>query len=131
MQGNRSSDTGPEVALRSALHARGLRFRKHHRPVAGLRCRADIVFPSERVAVFVQGCFWHGCEAHGVSPQTNAAYWNAKIARNRERDAQNSAALTAAGWRVLQIWEHESVDEAAAQVVGAIEEARSLKRRPR
>jgi DNA mismatch endonuclease (patch repair protein) len=128
MQANRSSDTGPEVALRSALHARGLRFRKHHRPVAGLRCRADIVFPSERVAVFVQGCFWHGCQAHGVSPRTNAAYWNAKIARNRERDDQNSAALAAAGWRVLQIWEHEPLDDAAAQVVHAVEEARSLKR---
>ena len=107
MQGNRKRDTRPELALRSELHRRGLRYRVDTRPLKSLRCRADIVFPRQKVAVFVDGCFWHGCPEHGTSPKTNAAYWSAKIARNVERDRLNEAELSAAGWVVVRVWEHE------------------------
>jgi len=124
MQGNRGRDTKPEVALRSALHRRGLRFRKHAAPLRGLRCRADVVFPRERVAVFVDGCFWHRCPEHGLRPRTNQAYWDAKIARNVERDARNNAALAAAGWTVVRVWEHEPLEVAAERVEAAVLAAR-------
>src|SRR4051795_8217579 len=87
MQANRSRDTGPEVILRSRLHSLGLRFRKHRAIVAGeLRVRPDIVFVSARVAVFVDGCFWHGCPEHGTSPRRNSDYWGPKLQRNARRD---------------------------------------------
>lgn len=116
MQGNRSTDTRPEVRLRSALHQRGLRFRKHAAPEAGLHCRADVVFRREKVAVFLDGCFWHGCPDHGTRPATNRSYWDAKLDRNVERDRRNRAALTAAGWLVVEAWEHEPVDDVAERV---------------
>ena len=84
MQGNRSLKTRPEMAIRSAVHRLGLRFRKHHRPVESVPCRADLVFTRDRVAVFVDGCFWHRCPDHGVRPTTNRPYWDAKFARNLE-----------------------------------------------
>ena len=123
MQGNRGSGTRPEQLLRSVLLRRGLRFRKHCAPVAGLRCRADIVFPSARLAVFVDGCFWHGCPDHGVSPRTNAAYLSAKIARNIERDREQEEALAAAGWSVLRLWEHVPPEDAADRVLAALSSA--------
>jgi DNA mismatch endonuclease (patch repair protein) len=107
MQGNRGRDTRPEVEVRRELHRRGLRFRKHARPLPDLRCHVDILFPKQRIAVFVDGCFWHGCPAHGRLPQTNAGFWSAKVGRNRTRDARNDAALFAAGWDVVRVWEHE------------------------
>jgi DNA mismatch endonuclease (patch repair protein) len=120
MQGNRSRDTRPEVLLRSALHRRGLRFLKNRRPVPSLRCRADVVFPAARVAVFCDGCFWHRCPQHGVQPRANEPYWRAKLDRNVERDRQNDAELRATGWRVIRVWEHEDPDEAARRVDRAI-----------
>jgi DNA mismatch endonuclease (patch repair protein) len=122
MQGNRSTDTLPEVRLRSALHRSGLRFFKHQRPQPALSCRADIVFPRRRLAVFVDGCFWHGCPEHGTRPRTNADWWEAKLTRNRLRDDRNGAELALAGWRVLRIWEHEEVDDAVARVREALAE---------
>jgi DNA mismatch endonuclease (patch repair protein) len=116
MQANRSRDTKPEQALRSALHRRGLRFRKHVRPLSGLRCTADIVFPSEKVAVFVDGCFWHRCPVHSARPQTNESYWSAKIDRNAQRDRRNSRLLREAGWEVIRVWEHESPQVAAGKI---------------
>jgi DNA mismatch endonuclease (patch repair protein) len=116
MQGNRAEDTRPEVALRSAVHALGLRFRKHVAPVRGLRCRADLVFARQRVAVFVDGCFWHGCPEHGVSPRTNSSYWQAKLGGNVERDRRNDAALAEAGWTVVRVWEHEEPQAAALRI---------------
>ena len=116
MRGNRGADTRPEVRLRSALHRRGLRFRKHLAPVRGLRCRPDVVFPGERVVVFLHGCFWHSCPVHGTMPTSNRAYWEAKLRRNVERDAHNAATLAAHGWLVVEAWEHEAVDEVAARV---------------
>jgi DNA mismatch endonuclease, patch repair protein len=117
MQGNRKRDTRPELALRSELHQRGLRYRVDRKPLEGLRCKADIVFRRQKVAVFVDGCFWHGCPEHGTSPKTNAAYWSAKIGRNMERDRLNDAELTSAGWAVVRVWEHEPPADAASRIV--------------
>jgi DNA mismatch endonuclease (patch repair protein) len=125
MQGNRASETRPELALRSELHQRGLRFRKHHAPLKGLRCRADVVFPRERVAVFVDGCFWHRCPEHGTAPRTNSDYWSQKLDRNVARDRNNNDALTKAGWKVIRIWEHESTATAANTVEVAVRAARA------
>lgn len=125
MQGNRASDTRPEVALRSELHRRGLRFRKHHSPVAGLRCRGDVVFPRERVVVFCDGCFWHRCPEHGNDPRINSPYWLAKLARNVARDRRNDAELAAAGWAVVRVWEHEDPSVAAETVAELVSARRS------
>ena len=116
MQGNRGTGTRPEIALRSALHRRGLRFRVGIRPVTAIPVRADVVFTKQRVAVFVDGCFWHACPTHFNPPRTNPQYWSAKIARNLERDRAVDAALTAAGWRVVHVWEHEPAAEAAQRL---------------
>lgn len=123
MRGNRGTDTKPEVRLRSALHRRGLRFRKGVRPVAKVRCRADIVFSAARIAVFVDGCFWHRCPLHGTSPRANSRYWNAKLDGNVARDRKNDYALRAAGWTVIRVWEHESVTAAADQIERAVRAA--------
>lgn len=120
MRGNRSVETKPERALRSALHRRGLRFRKNARPDRSLACRADIVFHGARIAVFVDGCFWHRCPIHGIRPVTNRSYWDAKIDRNVNRDRRNDATLTSAGWVVIRIWEHEPVEAAASRVELAV-----------
>jgi DNA mismatch endonuclease (patch repair protein) len=117
MKGNRRVDTRPELALRSALHRRGLRFRKDValRPAQRLR-RVDIVFPSVRLAVFVDGCFWHGCREHGNQPAVNTGYWSAKLMRNADRDAIVNAELEEAGWVVVRVWEHEDAGEAARRI---------------
>jgi DNA mismatch endonuclease (patch repair protein) len=117
MKGNRKRDTRPELAIRSELHRRGFRYRVDARPVPTLRCKADIVFRPKKVAVFVDGCFWHGCPDHGTKPKTNADYWHAKIGRNVERDRLNGLRLRDAGWTVIRVWEHDSPTEAAAAIV--------------
>lgn len=120
MKGNQSRDTRPEVAVRSALHRRGLRFRKDYLlRVDGRRYRPDIVFTRQRVAVFLDGCFWHGCPKHGRTPRANNTYWSAKLARNVARDRQNDEALKDADWQVVRLWEHESV-EAAVTTIEAV-----------
>jgi DNA mismatch endonuclease (patch repair protein) len=116
MKGNRSRDTQPEVAVRSAAHRLGLRFRKHERPVPDLRCTADLVFRSARLAVFVDGCFWHSCPDHGRPPRTNESYWAAKLRRNIERDRRNDEDLRARGWNVLRIWEHDDPHHSAERI---------------
>ena len=123
MQGNRSVDTRPELALRSELHRRGYRYRKGVAPVKGLRCRADVVFARARVAVFVDGCFWHRCPQHGTRPRTHSDYWQAKLDRNVARDRRNDDALTDAGWAVVRIWEHEDADAAADRVQTIVDRA--------
>jgi DNA mismatch endonuclease (patch repair protein) len=132
MQGNRAKDTRPEVALRSALHRLGLRFRKHAPPVVGVTCRADVVFRRARVAVFVDGCFWHRCPLHGRSPRSNRTYWRAKLDRNVARDRRNDAFLGSAGWTVVRVWEHEEPLAAArrVQAIVARREAQSGSRSP-
>jgi DNA mismatch endonuclease (patch repair protein) len=116
----RRRDTAPEVRLRSLLHRLGLRFRVDH-PISGVaRRRVDIVFAGARVAVFVDGCFWHGCPEHYVQPKANAAWWREKIAANRRRDAETNAALERLGWKVIRVWEHEPPAAAAARIHAAV-----------
>jgi DNA mismatch endonuclease, patch repair protein len=118
MKGNRRADTKPEVALRAALHARGLRFRKDFTVLSrdGTKAKVDIVFTRARVAVFVDGCFWHGCPEHGRVPSTNSHYWPAKLARNRARDQRVTAALKVDGWTVVRVWEHVPLAKAVELV---------------
>jgi DNA mismatch endonuclease, patch repair protein len=122
MLANKRSDTKPELALRSELHRRGLRFRKDYRLVLGaVKPRPDIVFTRAKVAVFVDGCFWHSCPEHrGKTPKTNAEYWAPKLAANVERDRRYDDALRESGWSVVRVWEHEDIEEAAAIVERAV-----------
>jgi DNA mismatch endonuclease (patch repair protein) len=125
MRAIRRTGTKPEAALRSALHGAGLRFRKDLRldlPVR--RVRPDVVFTRWRVAVFVDGCFWHSCPEHGRPPTKNTGYWGPKLARNGERDRLADAALEAAGWTVIRVWEHEDTASALARVLHALEASR-------
>jgi DNA mismatch endonuclease (patch repair protein) len=127
MRGNRRRDTGPEVRLRSALHARGLRFRKDYRiEVTGLAVRADIAFPRQRLAVFVDGCFWHACPDHGTQPRSNDHYWTPKLRRNQERDVRVNDGLVGAGWTVVRAWEHQPIDEVAAEIESVLSAARPI-----
>lgn len=113
-------DTAPEMALRRALHAAGARYRVHRRPLAEMRVTADIVFTKAKVAVFVDGCFWHCCPIHGTRPKTNAGWWAAKLDRNVERDREADRRLASNGWTVIRVWEHEIADEAAERVLKAV-----------
>jgi len=120
MQANRRRDTAPEMAVRRLLHSRGRRYRVDAEPVPGLRRRADIVFTRQRIAVFIDGCFWHGCPEHGRRTfQHNVEYWPGKIAGNVARDVDTTSKLGEAGWTVLRFWEHEPVQG----IVAAIEDA--------
>lgn len=117
MKGNRKRDTRPEIALRSGLHRAGLRFRKDYPPAdAGRPIQIDIALPRARLAVFVDGCFWHSCPEHGTTPRANATYWAPKLARNRARDLATDQRLRRAGWLPLRVWEHEPVDQAVERV---------------
>jgi DNA mismatch endonuclease (patch repair protein) len=119
MQVTRQRDTTCELALRSAAHRLGLRFRVDW-PLPNTRRRADLAFVSARVAVFVDGCFWHGCPSHGTWPKANAEWWRAKIEGNVRRDRDTDARLSAAGWRVLRFWEHEDMPRAARTLERAV-----------
>lgn len=120
----RVRDTAPEVDLRRQLHALGLRYRVDAQPVPGLRRRADVVFRGPRVAVFVDGCFWHGCPTCGLRPKANAQWWEDKFARNHARDADTDRRLVDAEWTVLRIWEHENMEDAARHVAGVVTQGR-------
>lgn len=121
MQANRSRDTAPELAVRRLLHAQGLRYRVDVRPVPEIRRRADIVFPRKKIAIFIDGCFWHGCPDHGRPTfAQNVHYWPDKIAGNQARDQETSQLLTAAGWRVLRFWEHQNPVDVAEAVRAAV-----------
>jgi DNA mismatch endonuclease, patch repair protein len=109
-------DTEPELLLRRGLHQFGLRYRVDH-PLPGMpRRRADILFTRAKVAVFVDGCFWHGCPEHKTTPAHNAAWWTAKLTRNFERDRETDAHLISLGWTVLRVWEHENMTHAATDI---------------
>lgn len=116
MRGNRGKETAPELALRSELHRRGLRYRIHERPLADRRCEADIVFRKAWVAVFVDGCWWHGCPDHRPLPKRNHSWWARKIQATVERDRRNDDALARAGWTVVRIWEHDDPAAAADRI---------------
>lgn len=120
MQVQRVRDTSPELAVRRLLHAAGLRFRVDRAPLPNLRRRADIVFGPSRVAVFIDGCFWHGCPEHGRRPVANSTYWSEKLSRNQARDADTDLQLAVAGWRVVRAWEHEPPAEVAARVAETV-----------
>lgn len=128
MQGNRSRDTKPEIAVRRLLHARGHRYRIHLRPVDDLNRRADIVFTRSLLAVFVDGCFWHGCPKHFTPPATHKKYWLDKIATNRARDAETSRILRRRGWTVIRIWEHQAPLDAVKRVERALALAKTSQR---
>jgi DNA mismatch endonuclease, patch repair protein len=117
MQRQRRRDTRPELALRRELHRLGLRYRVDRQVLPGVRSRADLVFTRAKVAVFVDGCFWHCCPVHGTRPKANAAWWEEKLSGTVRRDRDTDAALAAAGWRVVRIWEHEPAPVAAGRVV--------------
>ncbi|MCZ7552036.1 MAG: very short patch repair endonuclease [Anaerolineae bacterium UTCFX2] len=116
MKAAKPRDTAPEKALRSALHRKGLRFRLDKKPVDNLNRKADIIFRSAKVAVFVDGCFWHGCPVHGTQAKVNAEFWARKIKQNQERDLDTTSRLEAAGWTVIRVWEHENPEEASQRI---------------
>jgi DNA mismatch endonuclease, patch repair protein len=125
MSRQRTVDTEIELRLRRLLHRAGLRYRLHARPLVGLRRTADIVFPSARLAVFVDGCFWHGCPEHGTLPKSNAEFWSRKIRRNVERDEDTRHRLADAGWLGLQVWEHDDPSVAASTIAALVAERRA------
>ena len=125
MQGNKARDTSAELAVRRLLHARGLRYRVNYRPLRELRRTADIVFTRQKIAVLIDGCFWHGCPLHYTRPAANREFWDAKVERNKVRDADTVRAFEAAGWRVLRFWAHEGAAEVADTIAAAVFEGRS------
>ena len=120
MRAAKPRDTAPEKALRSELHKRGLRYRIDVKPVKELNRRADIVFRSAKVAVFVDGCFWHGCLIHGTQAKANAEFWKNKIKQNQVRDEDTNKRLKKAGWRVIRVWEHENPEKASEKIYNII-----------
>jgi DNA mismatch endonuclease (patch repair protein) len=122
MQSNRGRDTRPEVALRSAVHALGLRYRVNTRPLSDLRRTADLVFRKAMVAVFVDGCFWHGCPQHHTAARTNASFWANKVDVNRRRDRETDHLLDESGWVSLRVWEHEDPRQAAEYISRIVRE---------
>lgn len=120
MRANKARDTGPERRLRSLLHKAGLRYRVSIRPLSTLRRTADIVFPSAHVAVFVDGCYWHGCSQHYRPARVNDQFWHAKIDGNRARDRETDRLLSGAGWTVIRVWEHEDPADAAQRIVESV-----------
>lgn len=125
MRANRRRDTNPELAVRRLVHAMGLRYRVDHPPLsANKRSRADLVFTRAKVAVFIDGCFWHGCPQHHTVASTNAAFWKAKAEGNRARDERTNTALRDAGWTVLRFWEHQDPRTVADAIQKAVLSAR-------
>lgn len=120
MQGNKGRDTKPELALRRALHALGFRYRVSVRPLPQVRRTADLVFPKAKVAVFVDGCFWHSCPQHRTRPATNAEFWIEKLERTQRRDAETDQLLAEAGWSVIRVWEHEDIADAVTRVTAEV-----------
>jgi DNA mismatch endonuclease (patch repair protein) len=115
-----SRDTAPEVAVRRLLHASGLRYRVNV-PVPGVPRRTiDIVFGKAKIAIFMDGCFWHGCPKHATQPKANAEWWRAKLDKNMARDRETTDHLRAAGWTVLRFWEHESAEDVARRIRAAL-----------
>jgi len=126
MRGNRSRDTEPELAVRRILHAQGLRYRVNIRPLPLLRRTADIVFTAKHIAVFIDGCYWHGCPEHYVASKSNRNYWDAKITANRARDNETTVLLSKAGWIVLRYWSHVPPEEVANSIREHVAVARRI-----
>ncbi|MBS4103920.1 very short patch repair endonuclease [Tsukamurella paurometabola] len=125
MRSNRRRDTRPEVALRQEVHRLGLRYFVDRAPLRDLaRRRADLVFPRLKVAVYLDGCFWHGCPEHHTVSKTNAEFWATKVEKNRARDEDTNRRLEDAGWTVIRVWEHEDPAVAAAAIRDVVEQAK-------
>ena len=120
MRANKGRDTGPELALRRAVHALGLRYRVDQRPLPSVPRTADLVFRGARLAVFVDGCFWHGCSEHYRPATRNSEFWRTKIDGTRLRDKDTDHKLTTAGWRVVRVWEHEDPSHAARRIASLV-----------
>lgn len=120
MRGNKARDTKPEKLLRSLLHKEGLRYRVNARPIEDLRRTVDVLFPKQKVAVLIDGCFWHVCPEHHRAAVRNAERWNEKFEENQRRDAETNRLLKEAGWRVIRAWEHEAPEEVARRVIAAV-----------
>lgn len=128
MQRVRQKNTSCETALRRELHARGLRFRIQVHLLTQPRRVADIVFAGPRIAIFVDGCFWHGCPRHATWPKHNAEFWRAKITSNQERDRDTTQRLRAAGWSVVRVWAHEKPNRVASRIEKMVDTRRIKKR---
>ncbi|MFI6170079.1 very short patch repair endonuclease [Nocardia sp. NPDC051052] len=126
MRANRHKDTEPELVLRRMLYRRGLRYRVDTKPLAEIRRKADVVFPRDRVAVFMDGCFWHGCQEHHRPAVKNADFWHDKIEANRVRDTETNDRLRSAGWTVVRVWEHDDPRSAAEQIDQLIRRLRAM-----
>lgn len=125
-----SRDTAQELAVRRLLHASGLRYRVNV-PVPGMPRRTiDIAFPRTKIAVFLDGCFWHGCPQHATRPKANAEWWRTKLDKNMARDVETTTHLTEEGWTVLRFWEHESVEAVARRISATVTSKRSTLDKP-
>ena len=120
MVGQARRDTAPELALRKEVWRAGIRYRVDAAPLRGVRRRADLLFTRARIAVYVDGCFWHSCPRHRTTPKANREWWVAKLAANVERDRDTDRRLKASGWQVIRIWEHEDPIAAARSIVAAV-----------
>lgn len=118
----RSKNTGPEMAVRRLLYASGLRYRVNYKPASPDlgRCTIDIAFPGKRIAVFIDGCFWHNCPEHGGVPKSNNVWWQKKFTENALRDARVNGILKEGGWLVQRFWEHESPEDICATIKNAV-----------
>jgi DNA mismatch endonuclease (patch repair protein) len=126
MKAAKPRDTAPEKALRSVLFRKGLRFRVDRKPIDQLNRKADIVFRVVKVAVFVDGCFWHGCPIHGTQAKSNAEFWRNKIKQNQIRDLDTNEKLKNAGWKVIRVWEHENPEKAAEKILKIVTKRKKL-----
>lgn len=121
MKANKRTETKPEIAIRSQLHKMGFRFRKDYViKIAGMSFRPDIVFTKVKLAIFIDGCFWHFCPEHGHIPKSNRHYWEPKLKANRERDILTNNKLRENGWEVLRLWEHTSPEEGASLIISKL-----------
>lgn len=125
MQSNKSRDTKPEVRLRKALYALGLRYRVCVRPLPNVARTVDVVFRSAKVAVELRGCFWHGCPEHYRAPKANNDYWAQKVSRNVARDEDTARRLADADWLLQVVWEHEDLEQAAERVAMTVRARRT------
>lgn len=125
MQHNHGRDTKPELRVRSELHRRGLRYRVNQKVPGMARRTIDVSWPALRIAVFIDGCFWHGCPAHGSYPKANSQFWADKIQRNRQRDLETTGYLTNRGWLVLRFWEHEDPAHVADAITASVAHRRN------
>ncbi|OUC79482.1 very short patch repair endonuclease [Gordonia lacunae] len=129
MRSNRRRDTRPELLVRKSLHSMGYGYRVDFAPLADQRrLKADIVFPGARVAVFIDGCFWHGCPKHYRPSRTNAEFWRSKVEGNKVRDARSDDTLRAARWTVLRFWEHDDPDGVARYIARTVDDHRLYRR---